>query len=108
MTMRYFEIRSPRADFTGKVGSVSFADGVARVQFDDTRDENGLSVAEEHQVSPGRSAVLFAQRRPGYTVVELGEDGKPLDAEREPAADTDEQEKPAAKTPPATTKGAGK
>lgn len=106
MGMKYFEVRTPRADFTGKIGGLSFADGVARVQFDDTRDDEGLAVSEEHQVNPGRSLVLFAQRRAGYVVVELGEDGKPLDAEREPAAD--EQEKPAAKTPPATTKGAGK
>lgn len=77
-TMHYFEIRAPRADFTGRIGGLSFADGIARVQFDDERDDRGLAVSEEHQVNPGRSLVLFAQRRKGYTVVELGADGKPL------------------------------
>jgi hypothetical protein len=79
MTIHYFEIRSPRADFTGKVGPISFADGRARVQFDDTRDANGMSTADEHQISPGRSAVLFARRKLGYTVIELDEHGKPLE-----------------------------
>jgi hypothetical protein len=78
MTTRYFEIRAPRADFTGKIGPVSFADGKARVQFDDTRDDNGMSTADEHQISPGRSMVLFARRKLGYTVIELDEHGKPV------------------------------
>jgi hypothetical protein len=81
MTMRYFEIRSPQADFTGKIGPVSFADGRAQVQFDDTRDERGMSVADELQVSPGRSLVAFARRREGYVVIELDERGQPLDVE---------------------------
>lgn len=109
MTMKFFEIRAPRADFTGRIGGLSFADGTARVQFDDTRDENGLSVTEEHHVNPGRSLVLFAQRRRGYTVTELNERGKPI-AEAEP----DEDEEPVTPVTPVTpvksttTKGAGK
>ncbi|GAA2327501.1 hypothetical protein [Dactylosporangium salmoneum] len=79
MTTHYFEIRTPKADFTGRIGPVAFADGVARVQFDDTRDHNGVSLADEHQISPGRSIVLFAQRRRGYTVTELDANGKPLE-----------------------------
>lgn len=69
MKIRYFEIRSPRADFTGKIGGVSFADGVAHVSFDDERVD-GKAVGDEHRVQVGRSAVLFAQRR-GYTVTEV-------------------------------------
>lgn len=92
MTIRYFEIRTPQRDFTGRIGPVSFADGVARVQFDNARDERGVAVAEELAVSPGRSLVLFAQRRRGYTVTELDADGKPLTA-------GDEDQAPAAGTP---------
>jgi hypothetical protein len=88
MTMRYFEVHAPRNDFTGRVGGVSFADGVARVQFGDLRDDRGVAVAEEHQVSPGRSLVLFAQRRPGYSVTELDANGRPVEDEvDEPKAD---------------------
>lgn len=90
MTTRYFEIRAPRRDFTGRVGPISFADGVSRVQFDDTRDEDGVVVSDEHHVSPGRAMVMFAKRRLGYTVTELGADGKPL-----PAVDDEDDEKPA-------------
>jgi hypothetical protein len=93
MKMRYFEIRAPRADFTGRIGGLSFADGVARVQFDDERDKNGLAVSEELAVNPGRSLVLFAQRRPGYRVIELDERGKPLDAK------SDDEESPSAQPP---------
>ncbi|MEU3162903.1 hypothetical protein [Streptosporangium sp. NPDC006930] len=89
MTMRYFEIRSPRADFTGKVGAVAFADGVARVSFDDTRTD-GECLADENGVQVGRSAVLFAQRRPGYTVTETDELGRPL---------PEPEEKPKRRTP---------
>lgn len=89
MSMRYFEIRAPRADFTGRVGAVSFADGVARVSFDDTRTD-GVCMADEHAVQTGRSAVLFAQRRPGYTVVETDELGRPL---------PEVEEKPKRRTP---------
>lgn len=77
MAIRYFEIRSPRADFTGKIGAVAFADGVARVSFDDTR-EGGVCPADEHAVQVGRSAVLFARRRPSYVVVETDVAGQPL------------------------------
>ncbi|MGW4467478.1 hypothetical protein [Micromonospora sp. NPDC004704] len=84
MKIRYFEIRSPRPDFTGRIGGVSFADGVARVSFDDERD-GGLAVADEHRVQVGRSAVLFAQRRPGYTVTEVDQAGNPLPTEDTPA-----------------------
>lgn len=79
MKIRYFEIRSPRPDFTGKVGGVSFADGVARVSFDDERNDTGQAIGDEHQVQVGRSAVLFAQRRRGYTVTETDATGKPVD-----------------------------
>lgn len=78
MSMRYFEIRSPRADFTGRVGGVSFADGVARVSFDDERDDDGMSVRDEHGAQVGRAAVLFAQRRRGYTATEVDAAGEPL------------------------------
>lgn len=77
MSIRYFEIRSPRADFTGKIGAVAFADGVARVSFDDTR-ENGECLVDEHSVQVGRSAVLFAQRRTGYVVTEVDAAGQPI------------------------------
>lgn len=83
MSTRYFEIKSPRADFTGRVGAVSFADGVARVSFDDTRDDDGRVVSDEHQVSVGRSAVMFAKRRKGYVVTEVDAAGKPLPAQEE-------------------------
>lgn len=75
---RYFTITAPDKDFTGRVGAVSFADGQARVSFDDTRDEDGRAVAEEHQVHVGRSAVMFAKRRKGYEVVETDAAGVPL------------------------------
>jgi hypothetical protein len=78
MKIRYFEIRSPRPDFTGRIGAVSFADGVARVSFDDDRDGTGMAAADEHRVQVGRSAVLFAQRRTGYVVTEIDEAGRPL------------------------------
>lgn len=88
MKMRYFTITSPRADFTGKVGGMSFADGVARVSFDDERDERGVSVGEELQVSTGRSAVLFAKRHAarGYTVTETDAAGVPLPSAEEAEA----------------------
>lgn len=70
MKIRYFEIRAPRPDFTGKIGGVSFADGVAHVSFDDERDDDGRALGDEHRVQVGRSAVLFAQRR-GYKVTEV-------------------------------------
>ncbi|MFI7547213.1 hypothetical protein [Actinoplanes sp. NPDC049599] len=79
MTIRFFQIRSPRPDFTGRIGSVSFADGLARVSFDDARDDDGLAKADEHQVQVGRSAVLFAQRRPGYVVTEVDAAGNPIE-----------------------------
>lgn len=79
MTMRYFEVRTPRADFTGRLGPVSFADGTARVQFDDTREGDGRVLSDEHQVSPGRSLVAFARRRSGYVVTELDAQGVPLE-----------------------------
>jgi hypothetical protein len=79
VTIRFFEIRAPRADFTGRIGGVSFADGVAKVSFDDERDDNGVTTADEHRVQVGRSAVLFAQRRPGYSVTEVDAAGKPID-----------------------------
>lgn len=81
MGIRYFTITSPRADYTGRVGGISFADGVARVSFDDTREKIGdemRCLADEPNVQVGRSAVLFAQRRPGYTVVETDASGQPL------------------------------
>ncbi|HEX8631137.1 MAG TPA: hypothetical protein VF755_23510 [Catenuloplanes sp.] len=80
MRLRYFEIRSPRPDFTGRVGGVSFADGVARVSFDDARDGAGMAAGDEHRVQVGRSALLFAQRRLGYTVTEVDQAGQPLKA----------------------------
>lgn len=94
---RYFEIRTPQADFTGKIGGVAFADGKTRVQFDDTRTESpgkdkhgkvlsGRVVSDEAGVSPGRSIVMFAKRKPGYIVTELDANGSPL---------TDELTKPA-------------
>jgi hypothetical protein len=93
--IRYFEIRSPRADFTGKVGAISFADGVARVSFDDTRTD-GVCLADEHAVQVGRSAVLFAQRRPGYTVTETDAAGQPLpEPEDKPKARRTPTKKPA-------------
>ncbi|WP_113699178.1 hypothetical protein [Nonomuraea lactucae] len=98
MSIRYFEIRAPRADFTGRVGAVSFADGVARVSFDDTRTD-GMCMADEHAVQVGRSALLFAQRRPGYTVIETDAAGQPL---------PEPEEKPKRRTsgkPPAPPKG---
>ncbi|MFB4276047.1 hypothetical protein ACBJ59_12185 [Nonomuraea sp. MTCD27] len=77
--LRYFEISAPRDDFTGKVGAaMSFADGRARVSFDDERDEHGDCPADYPLVQAGRSAVQFAQRRPGYTVTETDELGRPL------------------------------
>lgn len=84
---RYFTITAPVKDFTGRVGTVAFADGQARVSFDDTRDEGGRSVGEENQVHVGRSAVMFAKRRKGYTVVETDAAGVPLSvlAEQEAA-----------------------
>lgn len=97
---RYFTIKSPDPSFTGRVGAVSFADGVARVSFDDTRDEDGRSVAEEHQVHVGRSAVMFARRRKGYEVIETDMAGVPLSvlAEQEAEAKAKgEQEAEAAK-----------
>lgn len=99
MSIRYFEIRSPRADFTGKVGAVAFADGVARVSFDDGR-EDGRCLADEPSVQVGRSAVLFAQRRPGYVVIETDIAGKPLDEQPD-----DDPQKPART---AAAKGASK
>ncbi|MEV6800521.1 hypothetical protein AB0M91_19570 [Micromonospora rifamycinica] len=87
MDIRYFEIRSPRPDFTGRIGAVSFADGVARVSFDDDRDAAGMAVADEHRVQVGRSAVLFAQRRPGYQVTEVDSAGNLLN-DSNPTADT--------------------
>lgn len=80
MNMRYFTITSPRSDFTGKIGGASFADGVARVSFDDARDDRGVAVGEELQVSTGRSMVLFAKRHQGrgYTVTETDAAGVPL------------------------------
>jgi hypothetical protein len=78
MGIRFFEIRSPRPDFTGRIGAVSFADGVARVSFDDDRDDAGMATADEHRVQVGRSAVLFAQRRPGYQVTEVDQAGNPI------------------------------
>ncbi|GHH67588.1 hypothetical protein GCM10017673_14840 [Streptosporangium violaceochromogenes] len=99
MSIRYFEIRSPRADFTGVVGAVAFADGRARVSFDDERDgAGGRCLADEPSVQVGRSAVLFAQRRPGYVVIETDVAGQPLD--------TSEPDKPTRTG--ATPKGAGK
>ncbi|WP_431892665.1 hypothetical protein [Micromonospora haikouensis] len=92
MGIRYFEIRSPRPDFTGRIGAVSFADGVARVSFDDDRDDAGMATVDEHRVQVGRSAVLFAQRRPGYLVIEVDSAGNPLaDKEQAPrrTADSD-------------------
>lgn len=86
-TTRYFTIKSPDPSFTGRVGAVSFADGVARVSFDDTRDEHGRSVAEEHQVHVGRSAVMFAKRRKGYEVIETDMAGVPLSVLAEQEAD---------------------
>lgn len=88
MAIRYFTIRSPRADFTGKIGAVSFADGAARVSFDDTRDGDMVCVADEHAVQVGRSAVLFARRRPGYTVAETDAAGQPLDDDPQKPART--------------------
>lgn len=80
MNMRYFTLTCPDVDFTGKIGGVSYADGKARVSFDDERDERGVAVAEELQVSTGRSAVLFARRHAarGYTVTETDAAGVPL------------------------------
>ncbi|MEV6297844.1 hypothetical protein AB0M02_00390 [Actinoplanes sp. NPDC051861] len=75
--MRYFKIYTPDPTYTGRIGSVSFADGEARVSFDDTRNADGICLADEHQVQVGRSAVLFARRR-GYRLVETDEAGKPL------------------------------
>ncbi|MFI7532584.1 hypothetical protein [Streptosporangium sp. NPDC049376] len=89
MSIRYFLIYSPTADFTGRVGAVSFADGVARVSFDDTR-ENGQCMADEDGVQVGRSMVLFARRRPGYRVVEVDASGQPL---------PEVEEKPKRRTP---------
>ena len=92
MSIRYFEIRAPRADFTGRVGGISFADGVARVSFDDTREDDGECLADEHGVQVGRSAVLFAQRRTGYTVVETDASGKPLDHDQGDEHEDEEEE----------------
>ncbi|MFI6904878.1 hypothetical protein ACIBKY_26695 [Nonomuraea sp. NPDC050394] len=94
--MRYFEIHSPRPDFTGRVGAISFADGVARVSFDDARGESGECEADYPMVQTGRSAVLFAQRRPGYQVVETDASGQPLpEIEEKPKA----RRAPAKQTP---------
>lgn len=89
MTTRYFEIRTPQSQFTGRIGGIAFADGRARVQFDDTRTESvgkdkrgralpGRVVSDEAQVSPGRSIVMFAKRKPGYIVTELDANGDPI------------------------------
>ena len=88
MNMRYFLIYSPIADFTGKVGPMAFADGVARVSFDDTRSADGVAVGEELRVSVGRSAVLFAKRHTaqGYRVVETDDTFKPLPTPEEAEA----------------------
>ncbi|MFI6909886.1 hypothetical protein ACIBKY_52100 [Nonomuraea sp. NPDC050394] len=94
--MRYFEIHSPRPDFTGRVGAISFADGVARVSFDDARDESGECEADYPMVQTGRSAVLFAQRRPGYQVVEVDASGQPLP---DPAEKPKSRRAPAKQTP---------
>ncbi|MDH2426454.1 hypothetical protein [Sphaerisporangium sp. TRM90804] len=51
MTMRYFEIRSPRTDFTGLIGTVTFVKGVAQVSFADIRDESGMCPAGERCAS---------------------------------------------------------
>jgi hypothetical protein len=75
--MRYFKIYTPDRTYTGRIGSVAFADGEAKVSFDDTRNDAGNCLADEHQVQVGRSAVLFAKRR-GYRLVETDEAGKPL------------------------------
>lgn len=82
--MRYFEIRAPRADFTGLLGTTAFANGVARVAFDDTRDDDGRLLTDD--VPPGRSAVQFARRRRGYTVTEIDAGGNPLTAAAAAAA----------------------
>lgn len=96
---RYFTIYSPQRDFTGRLGTVSFADGQARVSFDDTRDESGRVVSDEHQVSVGRSAVMFAKRRKGYRVEETDMAGVPLSvlAEQEAAAKAEQEAEEAAK-----------
>lgn len=99
MSTRYFEIRAPRADFTGHIGTIAFADGVARVSFDDTRDESGQVLADQHRVQTGRSAVLFARRRTGYTVTEVDAAGNPVDAD-EPKQRGSAGKQPAAKSGP--------
>lgn len=77
--IRHFEIRSPRADFTGKIADHQFVDGVARCSFDDTRHENGAVISDTvNGVDPGRSLLLFAQRRADYTAIETDEHGAPL------------------------------
>lgn len=87
MSVRYFDIRAPRPDFTEKIGNIQFVDSVARVSFDDTRDENGQCLADEHSVQLGRSAIRFAQRNEGrgYLLIETDEHGKPLNPVGEPA-----------------------
>lgn len=91
MQIRCFQIRSPRPDFTGHLGGISFADGVARVSFDDERDAQGACMADEHQVQVGRAAVIFAYNSPGYSVVEVDEAGRPLpEVKPEPAPDQPE------------------
>lgn len=98
---RYFEIRTPRPDYTGVLGAVAFANGKAVVSFDDTRDASGACPADEHQVQVGRSAVLAARRR-GYTVTEVNALGQPLPepaeaAEEPPAEDTSAKPAPRAR-----------
>ncbi|MFI6534181.1 hypothetical protein ACIBHY_17100 [Nonomuraea sp. NPDC050547] len=105
MSIRFFEIHAPRPDFTGRVGGVSFADGVARVSFDDTRDKDGFCAADENTVQVGRSAVLFANRNAskGYRVVETDASGQPLpEPEEKPKRRTSSGKPPAPpKEPPA-------
>ncbi|WP_219467743.1 hypothetical protein [Nonomuraea rhizosphaerae] len=104
MSMKYFTITAPRDDYTGEMlGGIVFVHGVARVSFDDTRDENGECHTDYPVVQIGRSAVLYVQRQiaagRAYKLVETDDHGTPLDPEQ------DEQEtKPkrrAAKTPAA-------
>lgn len=103
--LRYFTIFAPIKDFTGRVGAVAFADGQARVSFDDIRDEHGRMVADEHQVSVGRSAVMFAKRRKGYRVVETDAAGISLTELAEQAA-AEKEAKAAARQAAADKKAA--
>lgn len=79
--IRYFEVRTPRADFNGQIAGATFRDGRTRVSFDDDPDADtgpGTTIGE-NAIQPGRAIVLYAQRKEGYAVVELDSlNGQPL------------------------------